>query len=99
MRSTCKSKLSLALTGLLPGVLLLLLSAPVFAQAAEEAHATRGVVGEYDAAREVTISGTVQSVITKRTLGRPAGMHLLVSGANGLVDAHVGPFLGRDIRE
>lgn len=99
MRSTCKSKLSLALTGLLPGVLLLCLAAPSFAQPAEEAHAPARGIGQYDAAREVTINGTVQSVVTKRTLGSPAGMHLLVSGANGLVDAHVGPFLGKDIRQ
>ncbi len=98
MRSTCKSKLSLAFQGLLPGVLLLLLAAPVFAQPAEEAHAARGV-GQYDATHEVTINGTVQSVVTKRTVGSPAGMRLLVSTANGTIDAHVGSFLSKDARE
>jgi hypothetical protein len=99
MRSTRKSKLSLAFTGLLPGVLLACLAVPVSAQAGTESQPARGVVAQYDAAHEVTISGTVQKVVTKRTVGRPAGMHLLVSGSNGMVDAHVGPFLSNDARE
>ena len=95
MRSTRKSKLSLALTGLLSGVLMACLAAPV--TAATESQPARGVVGQYDAAHEITINGTVQSVITKRTVGSPAGMHLMISGTNGLVDAHVGPFLTKSM--
>ena len=97
MRSTRKSKLSLALTGLLPGVLMACLAAPV--TAATESQPARGVVGQYDAAHEMTINGTVQQVITKHTVGSPAGMHLMISGTNGMVDAHVGPFLGKGITE
>ncbi len=99
MRSTCKSKHSLALTGLLPGVLLLLLAAPLFAQPAEVAHNAARGVGQYDAAHEVTINGTVQSVVTKRTPGSPAGMHVLVSSASGTIDAHVGPYLTKAMQE
>jgi hypothetical protein len=96
MRSTRKSKLSLALTGVLPGVLLACLAVPVSAQSAAEAPRTP-IVGQYDVAHEVTINGTVQSVITKRTVGSPAGLHILVSGANGLVDAHLGPYLTKNM--
>jgi hypothetical protein len=99
MRSTCKSKLSLAFTGLLPGVLLACLAVPVSAQAGTESQPARGVVAQYDAAHEVTISGTVQKVVTKRTVGSPTGMHLLVSGAHGVVDAHVGPYLNKSMQQ
>lgn len=95
MRSTRKSKLSLALTALLTGVLMACLAAPV--TAATESQPARGVVGQYDAAHEMTINGTVQQVITKRTVGSPAGMHLKISGTNGVVDAHVGPFLTKSM--
>ena len=67
--------------------------------AATESQPARGVVGQYDAAHEITINGTVQSVITKRTVGSPAGMHLMISGTNGLVDAHVGPFLTKSMQQ
>jgi len=97
MRSTRKSKLSLALTGLLPGVLMACLAAPV--TAATESQPARGVVGQYDAAHEMTINGTVQQVINKRVMGSPVGMHLMISGTNGLVDAHVGPYLTKSMQQ
>lgn len=97
MRSTRKSKLSLALTGILPGVLMACLAAPV--TAATESQPARGVVGQYDAAHEMTINGTVQQVITKHTVGSPAGMHLMISGNNGMVDAHVGPYLTKSMQQ
>ncbi len=97
MRRTRKSKLSLALTGLLPRVLLACLAAPVMA--ATESQPARGVVGQYDASHEITINGTVQSVITTRTVGSPVGIHLLVSSASGQVDAHVGPYLTKRMQQ
>ena len=96
MRSTRKRLL--ALTGLLPGVLLACLAVPVAAQSGLESQPVRGMAA-YNAAHESTINGTVEQVITKRTLGSPAGMHLLVSGSNGIVDAHVGPFLSRETQQ
>lgn len=97
MRSTRKSKLSLALTGLLPGVLMACLAAPV--TAATESQPARGVVGQYDAAHEMTINGTVQQVITKHVLGAAPGMHLLVTGAQGTVDVHIGPYLSKSMQQ
>jgi len=41
----------------------------------------------------------VQQVITKRTIGSPVGLHLLVNGAQGPVDVHVGPYLTKNIQK
>jgi hypothetical protein len=38
----------------------------------------------------------VQEVVTKHNVGSPVGTHLLVTGADGIVDAHVGSFLAKD---
>jgi hypothetical protein len=73
--------------------LLTIVAVPLTAQAADQAHTAKGIGPVYDAAHEITIDGIIQSVITKTTPGSPAGMHLLVMGPEGLVDAHVGPFL------
>jgi hypothetical protein len=99
MRSTCKRTCMLALSGVLPGILLAFLTLPVSAQPVGESQVARGPIATYNAAHEVTISGTVQQVVTKHAVGSPAGMHLLVSGAQGLVDAHVGPHLTKSMKE
>ena len=84
------------IAGPLSGLLLAIAAIPLVAQPASESHPGHGFGPTYDAAREVTINGTVQEVVTKRVLGSPAGTHLLVARAEGLVDAHVGPFLAKD---
>lgn len=97
MRSTCKKHFALA--GLLPAVLMACLVIPAAAQSAAEVHPARGFMRPYDAAHELTVTGTVQEVVTKHAVGSPAGMHLIVSGPEGMVDAHVGPFLSKDVLE
>jgi hypothetical protein len=71
-------------------VLLSLLSllAPVLAQTAER------VPGpfSYDASKEVTLSATVLSVLTKPSPGMIMGSHLLVATPSGTVDASLGRF-------
>jgi hypothetical protein len=52
----------------------------------------------YDAAHEITLNGTIREVVTKHTVGSPAGMHLMVAGPEGLVDTHVGPFLNKQTK-
>ncbi|MGA2100801.1 MAG: hypothetical protein ABSG34_06830, partial [Candidatus Sulfotelmatobacter sp.] len=93
MRSTRKNPFSLALAGILPGLLLAIFALPVGAQPVDEAPTAPSRMIIYDSAHEVTINGTVQTVVAKHVAGSPAGMHLLVSGAQGTVDAHVGPFI------
>ncbi len=99
MRSTGKRRFLPALAGLLPAVLLVLSAVPARAQAAAATSPSRGPIPVYDAAHETTINGTVQQVVTKRAPGSPAGTHLIVTGPTGTVDAHVGPFLSREVRE
>jgi hypothetical protein len=89
----------LALAGLVPAVLLALSAIPAGAQTAAAASPSRGPIPIYDAAHEITVNGTVQEVVTKRVPGSPVGMHLLVTGATGTVDAHVGPFLPKTAQE
>jgi hypothetical protein len=62
-------------------------------------HAERGFAAPYDAVHEITITGNVQKVVTKHVAGTPAGMHLLVAGPEGTVDAHLGPYLSKDTQE
>jgi hypothetical protein len=46
----------------------------------------------YDVSHEVTLSGTVASVLTKKTPGMLMGSHLLLTTASGLVDTSLGAF-------
>ena len=86
------------LAGLFTGLICALLAIPLGAQA-PESHAGRGFGPAYDAAREKTLIGTVQEVVTQHVAGTPAGMHLLVTGPEGVVDVHVGPFLTKETKE
>jgi hypothetical protein len=93
------TKPNLRIAGLLSGLLFAILAVPLSATTKAEPHPARGFVKSYNAAHEVTVNGTVQQVVTKRTRGSMAGMHLLVAGSQGMVDAHVGSFLTKDTRE
>jgi hypothetical protein len=53
----------------------------------------QGLGPEYDAAHEITVEGTIQRVVTQHMIGAPAGWHVMIAGPQGLVDAHLGPFL------
>jgi hypothetical protein len=69
-----------------------------FAPSAQAA-SRRTVPGGYDGTQEVTLNGTIQAVISQRTSGRPVGLHLLVASPQGVVDAHLGPYLTKDTEE
>jgi hypothetical protein len=83
------------IAGLLAGMLLAILAVPLGAQPASTTRTERGFGPVYDAAHETTLNGTIQEVVTKRVVGSPAGMHLLVTGPAGVVDTHVGSFLSK----
>jgi hypothetical protein len=85
--------------GLLSSLLFAAMAIPLGAQPASETHVGHGLGPVYDAAHEITVNGTIQTVVTKHTKGSPAGMHLMVMGTEGMVDAHVGPFLSKANRE
>lgn len=81
------------------GLLLTLTSLQLFAQPARTVQPGQGLFrSRYNAAAEVRIDGTIQELVTRRTVGSPAGVHLLVSGTQGIVDAHLGPFLSKERR-
>jgi hypothetical protein len=101
MRRTRLTKPLCILTtaGPLAGLLFAILAVPLFAQPASETRVAHGFGVVYDSAHEITLTGDVQQVITRRAVGSPVGMHLLVAGPKGVVDAHVGPFLSKEMKE
>jgi Flp pilus assembly protein CpaB len=99
MSRCANAYLSRRIAGLLSGLLFAILAIPLVAQPATEVHPGLGIGPVYDAAHEVTLNGIIQTVVTKHTKGSPAGMHLLVVGPEGVVDAHVGPFLNKQAKE
>jgi len=69
-----------------------LLATPLFAN--ESVAPKRTVIAsKYDLSNEVTLTGTIQSLVKKPAPGTLMGAHLMVSTAQGTVDAHIGNFL------
>jgi hypothetical protein len=87
------------IAGLLCGLLLAILAVPLGTQPASTTHPAQGFGPVYDASHEITLNGTIQEFVTKRVVGSPTGMHLLVAGPDGVVDARVGPFLSKETKE
>lgn len=78
--------------GLCATALLSLLSplTPVLAQT--RALGTRPAAPYYDVAREVSLKGTVSSVLPNASRGMIPGAHLLLTTSSGAVDASLGRF-------
>lgn len=53
----------------------------------------------YDKAHEITLNGTIAAINEKAATGSPAGLHLMVSSAQGQVDAHLGPYMTKETLE
>jgi hypothetical protein len=87
------------IAGLPTSLLLAILTVPLVAQRATEAPTQAPTSLGYDKAHEITFYGTIEEVVSKHEAGAPAGMHLLVAGSHGVTDAHVGPFLEKDVKE
>ena len=77
MRRTRFTKPIPLIAGLLSGLLVAILAVPLGAQPAPKTQPF------YDIAREVTLNGTVSSVVTK-------GAHLMLATTSGTVDANLG---------
>lgn len=99
MRHICLEKPARMIAGLLTGLLFAMVTIQPVAQTAADSRAQSPLIPSYDKAHEITLKGTVQEVVTKRVPGSPFGMHLLVTGPEGEVDAHVGPYLSKDTQE
>jgi hypothetical protein len=98
MRRTCLKQPARLIAGLLTGLLFTIVPFQPTAHAADSRAQHPSSIA-YDKAHEITVNGTVQEVVTKRTAGSPVGMHLMVAGSDGMVDAHVGPYLSKDVQE
>jgi len=96
MSSSCLRKSTRMVAGLVTGLLFAMLAVPLGAQAVPESRAARGSNSTYDATHEITLHGTIQEVVTKHATGSPAGMHLLVPGPEGVIDAHIGSLLSKE---
>ncbi|MGA9987870.1 MAG: hypothetical protein WBP69_08810 [Terriglobales bacterium] len=99
MGRTRLTKPTSMIAGLLASLTFAILAVPIGAQPAPESRVRQNFGPVYDAAHEITLNGDIQQVVTKHVVGSPAGMHLLVAGPNGLVDAHLGPFLSKEVKE
>jgi hypothetical protein len=87
-----------ALIAAAAGLLLAMLSAPLNAQPADESSVQRPTFG-YDKAHEITISGSIQDVLFESRPGSLGGMHVIMAGLQGTVDAHLGPFMTSETKE
>lgn len=87
------------IAALLFGLSLAILSIPLTAQPADSTAPHPGFGHGYDKAHEVTLNGTIAEVVSKAPTGSPFGLHLMVAGPQGTVDAHLGPFMTKDILE
>ncbi len=75
----------------------LFVALPAILPAAKKLSPTNRVThpSRYDATKEVTLEGTVESLVTKPMPGRMQGGHLMVSTAQGTVDGQIGAFVLR----
>ncbi|HMD30759.1 MAG TPA: hypothetical protein VKG84_02535 [Candidatus Acidoferrales bacterium] len=71
------------------------LSAPPALAQSQAETATAAVPRVYDVSREVVLRGTISQVVSQPAAGLPRGFHVLLSTAQGTVDVHLGPYLGR----
>ena len=82
--------------------LLTLMAFSVFTVPSQAAAATKKITitpkHTYDVSKEVTLTGTVSSVVKKPTAGMFLGTHLMLATPKGPVDAHIGSYPGRDKR-
>ena len=78
-----------------------LLLAMIIPAGAQEPKSTvgRGFGPAYDVAHETTLTGTIEDVVTKPAAGGVGGLHLLVAGPQGVVDANLGAFLSKETKD
>jgi hypothetical protein len=88
-----KPKLGIPLLGLLFAM------SVVLTQAEDSATQHRLMSHGYDRTHEITLNGSVQELVTRSVPGAPAGAHLLIAGAHGTTDAHLGPYLSKQTLE
>jgi len=83
MRRSRFTKFTPLIAGLLTGLLFAILVVPLNAHPG-------GPPSPYDISKEVTLTGTVSSVLAKPAPGMTWGSHLIVETASGRIDASLG---------
>jgi hypothetical protein len=78
---------------LLTALVITSLAAPLYAS--NKPFKRTVIAPRYQASKEVTMEGTIQSVVKKPTPGSMLGTHLMVSTSKGTIDAHIGTFVTR----
>lgn len=91
MRSNRSTSFLRSIAALVFVMLLAILALPLGAQPPASAPT------HYDKAHEITLNGTIDSVVTA-TQGA-FGLHLIVTSSQGTVDAHLGPYVSRTNQE
>ncbi len=86
MRGTRFTKSTRLIAGLISGLLFAIAALPLVAQPVRQLHPF------YDSSKEVTLKGTVSSLIDKASAGTMIGPHLLLATSSGEVDASLGKF-------
>lgn len=89
----------LMVAGLRIVLLVAILAIALAAQRANESVSAKGSAPAYNIAHELELDGTIQEVVNQHEIGSPPGLHLIVSGETGTVDAHLGAFLTRETSE
>lgn len=87
---------------LLPVVLFYgMLSKDAAAESSAAVQSSTGFVG-WDAnqaeSRDVSVTSIIQQVISNHSSGIPAGLHVILSTPQGVLDVSVGPYLTQDIQ-
>lgn len=82
---------------LLASVLLAILAVPLAAPAAGDSTSHYPLV--YDKTQEITLTGTIQQIVSHPAAGEPFGLQLLIAGPQGTVAAHLGPYISHDTQQ
>lgn len=98
MRRSVSTRSTAMIATLLPAVVLAILAIPLAAQPVTQSRAQRGFGPVYDKAHEITINGSVQKSFSQRPRGVPGGLHILITSSQGVVDAHLGPFVTKQLQ-
>jgi hypothetical protein len=80
-----------ACLGALPLLMYSMFAAPAQGQIAPAARNV-SIQRVYDPSKEVTLEGTVETLVTKATPGTLGGAHLMLATAQGKLDTHLGAF-------
>jgi hypothetical protein len=48
---------------------------------------------------ELTVTGTIQEVVSTPATGSPRGVHAILAGPQGVIDASVGPHLSTEVQQ